>query len=114
MDRGDLTLAVAGALTLAVLVGWTLAWIAGRLNARRGDAGPSHELAVRLETAEAARRQAETRLGEVETDLGARLAEVESELAATLRQLDQARVQAEEVRAAYRAARLGDGLSREG
>lgn len=108
MDRGDLTLAVAAALTLAVLLGWTLAWIAGRLNARRGDAGPSRDLAARLETAEAARRQAETRLGEVETDLAARLADVEDDLAATTRQLDEARVQAEEVRAAYRAAMQGD------
>lgn len=98
MDRDDLTLAVAGALTLAVLLGWALGWIAARLNARRGDAGPSRELALRLETAEAARRQAE-----------ARLAWTEAELAATAGQLEQARLQAEEVRAAYRAAMQGDG-----
>ena len=104
MDRGDLTLAIAAALALAVLLGWVLAWISGRLNARRTGAGAGRDLAARLETAEAARRQAEARLGEVETDLGARLAEAQADLALTRRQRDEARFEAEEVRAAYREA----------
>lgn len=102
MDRSDLTLIVAGALATAVLLGWTLAWIAGRLNARGGDAAA--DLTAQLAAAETARREAVSRLGQVEAELGARLAEAETELAATLRQLDAARAQAEDVRAAYRSA----------
>lgn len=108
MDRTELTLAVAGALGAALLLGWILAWIAGRLNAPGGGDARVQDLAARLEAAEAGRRTAELRLSEVEADLTMRLAQAEAELASTLAHLEDARLQAEEVRAAYRASR-GDG-----
>jgi hypothetical protein len=104
MDRTELTLAVAAALVLAVLLGWVLAWIAGRLNVRGGDADAARALAQRLEAAETARRQAEARLGEVEADLRLRLAEVEADLDDALTRFDRERTASEEVRAAYRVA----------
>lgn len=112
MDRTELTMAVAGALGAALLLGWILAWIAGRLNAPgpRGADARARDLAARLEAAEAGRRSAETRLSEVEADLTMRLAQAEAELASTLAHLEDARVQAEEVRAAYRASRGGEDV----
>ncbi len=110
MDRTELTLAVAAALGTAMLLGWLLAWIAGWLNApKRGGDARVQDLAARLEAAEAGRRSAETRLSEVEADLSMRLAQSEAELASTLAHLEDARLRAEEVRAAYCAARSGDG-----
>ena len=93
MDRGDLTLAVAGALLRRCCWAGSSPGSPAKLNVRRGAGGPMSELVAQLGTEEAARRQAEARLSEVET-----------ELASVRRQLDQARDQAEEVRAAYRAA----------
>jgi hypothetical protein len=97
MDRTELTVGIAAALMLAVLTGWTLAWIAGRLNVRNGGA------------AEAARARAESRLAEVEGDLRQRLAETEAELAVALARLDREQAAADEVRAAWRAASPSQG-----
>jgi hypothetical protein len=101
LDRSELTFAIAAALVGAVLVGWILRWLFGRMNA----AGPRNAartagLAARLHAAEEAQLRAETRLAEVEGDL----AELQSELDAALAALARAQGQAEEVRAAYRRA----------
>lgn len=105
MDRGELTAAIAAALVGAVLLGWVLRWIYGRLNAaspRDGIRGA--EMAARLRAAEEARHRAEQRLTTVEGDLNARLSDREAELAATLASLAKAEAQADQVRAAYRTA----------
>jgi uncharacterized protein YPO0396 len=106
MDRGELTLAIAGALLAAVALGWTLAALTARLDTR----GPrntarTRDLAARLDAAEAARARAEARLAEVEDDFKARLAEMQADFDATLARLARAEAQTEEIRAAYRAAR---------
>lgn len=108
MDRGDLTLAIAAALAGAVLLGWLLAAITARLDARGPrNAARTRDLAERLDAAEAARQRAETRLAEVESDFRARLAEMQADLDATLARLAKAEAQAEDIRAAWRAARGG-------
>lgn len=104
MTRDELTLAIAGALTGAVLIGWVLHWIFARLS-RDGRARPDEasDLASRLVSAEAARDAAERRRDEAL----ARLAESEVERDAALRDRDAAQGQAEDVRRAYRAAMGG-------
>lgn len=113
MDHADLTLAVAGALIAAVLLGWLIGSIAGRLNGTgaRGLA-EARALADRAETAEAALRAAEAQLARVEADTAARLHEAEADLVAATAALDRERRQCDEIRAAYRAAmegRTGEG-----
>lgn len=76
MDRAELTLVVAGTLVAAVMLGWTLRWIFGRLTARQP--ATSVSLAARLGEAEAARRSAE-----------ADLAAARRELSDALRQRDE-------------------------
>lgn len=77
MDRAELTLIVAGALIAAMMLGWILRWMFGRLNSRDSASGVS--LAARLAEAEAARALAEGRLITAQEDL-----------ARTLRQRDEA------------------------
>lgn len=88
MDRTELTVAIAATLVGAVLLGWILAWIAGRLNARGPGDPETQGLIALLQAAEAR-----------EADLGARLDEAEAELAAALDRLNRERAQAEKVRA---------------
>ena len=64
MDRNELTLAIAGALVAAFLLGWMLRWAFGRLNA----AGPRNaartaDIAARLHAAEDAQHRAERAAG---------------------------------------------------
>ena len=105
MTRGQLTAAIAAVLLAAVLLGWTLRWIFGRIEGV-GPRGLAHnaDLAERLDAAEEARRRAEQRLAKVESDFKARLSDLETELASALESLGKAENQAEEVRAAYREA----------
>ena len=92
MDRTELTVAVAATLVGAVLLGWVLAWIAGRLNARGpGDPSETRNLVELLRASEAR-----------EADLGARLFEAEAELAAALDRLDRERARSEKAGAAHR------------
>lgn len=105
MNRSELTVAIAAVLIGAVLLGWILRWIFGRVEG----VGPkglarNADLAERLEAAEEARRRAEQRLSKVEADFKARQSDLETELASALESLAKAENQAEEVRAAYRAA----------
>ncbi len=94
MSRTELTFAVAATLIGAVLLGWLLAWITNRLNAREPeDLAKIDDLAQRLEAAEAR-----------EADLAARLDEAEAELAAALERLARERAYTEEIRVAYREA----------
>ena len=81
MDRNDLTLAIAGALIAAFLLGWMLRWAFARLNA----AGPRNaartaDLAARLHAAEDAPGPAERRLAEVEAEASRRVLELQSEV----------------------------------
>lgn len=108
MNRSELTLVIAGALVLALLIGWTLRWMLGRLDAAGpGNAARAADLAARLHDAEDARARAEARLAAVERDLTGRLAQLESELNAALDRLDTAQAQGDAIRAAYRETRDG-------
>ena len=103
MDRNDLTLAIAGALVAAFLLGWMLRWAFGRLNA----AGPRNaartaDLAAQLHAAEDAQHRAERRLAEVEAEASRRLVELQAELDDARATLEQSEAEAEDVRAAYR------------
>lgn len=109
MDHAELTLAIAGALAGAVALGWLLAVITARLDTRGPrNAARTRDLAQRLDAAEAARQRAETRLAEVEVDFQARLAEMQADLDETLARLARAETQAEDIRAAWRAARADE------
>ena len=103
MDRNDLTLAIAGALIAAFLLGWVLRWAFARLNA----AGPRNaartaDLAARLHAAEDGQARSERRLAEVEAEASRRVLELQSEVESAREALARAEEQAEEVRAAYR------------
>jgi hypothetical protein len=100
MDRTEVTLVVAGALVLAVLLGWVLRGIFRGLNAGGRRARGAADLADRLHRAE----ESEARLRTVERELTAELAEVRRELAESLRRLDAARAEVDEIREAYRQA----------
>ena len=84
MDRNELTMAVAGALVAAVMLGWLIGAIAARLGGRG---------AAALAAARARAQAAETRADAAEADCARRLAEVEADLA-------RARAEAEGLRAA--------------
>ena len=104
MDRNELTVAVAGALAGAFLLGWIFRWMFGRMNAH-GPHGVAHaEMARELQAAEEARHQADLRLRESEAAAARRIATIEAELALTREAFAGARAQADEVRAAYRQA----------
>ena len=107
MDRNELTMAVAGALFGAFLLGWILRWFFGRMNAR-GAHGATHsrdgERAARGRGGPPPRRAAPRRGG---GGSGAAVTEVEAELALTREAFAAAQAQADEVRAAYRRAMGG-------
>jgi hypothetical protein len=109
VNRGELTLAIAAALVGAVLLGWILRWMFARLNAGPRSVARTADLAARLHAAEDARAWAESRLAEVEADLGRRLAEAQADLAAAHDGRARAEAQAEEIRDAYRRALIQRG-----
>lgn len=84
MDRNELTMAVAGALIAAVLLGWLIGAIAARLGGRG---------AAALAAARAQAQAAEARAVAAEADCALRIAEVEADLA-------RARAEVEGLRAA--------------
>jgi len=109
LDRNELTLAIAGALVGAVLLGWVLRWIFDRMNR---SAGPrsirrTADMATRLHEAEASRDAAESEAARIEADLRGRLDQTRAELDAALQDAARANAQVEEIRAAYRVA-MGD------
>jgi sigma54-dependent transcription regulator len=107
MDRNELTMAVAGTLVGAFLLGWIFRWIYGRMNVH-GPHGASHgDMASELHAAEEARHRAELRLTEVEAAAARRVAKLDAELALTREAFAGAQAQAEEVRTAYRRAMGG-------
>jgi hypothetical protein len=103
MDRNELTLAIAGALVGAFLLGWILRWFFGRMNGS-GPRSPDRvaEIASELHRAEEARRRAEKQLAEMEGAAAHRIAELEAELTSAHADLSRAEAEAEEVRSAYR------------
>lgn len=102
MDREQLTMAVAGALLGAFLLGWITRWMFSRMNAH-GPQGVAHaEMARELHVAEQARHAAEQRAAEVEATAARRAAKLEAELALTREAFATAQAQAEGVRTAYR------------
>ncbi len=109
MDRNELTLAIAGALVAAALLGWILRWIFDRLNRSSGPRSirRTADMATRLHDAEAARDAAEAAAGRIEANLRGRLEQAQAELAAALQDAARANAQVEEIRAAYREA-MGD------
>jgi phage terminase Nu1 subunit (DNA packaging protein) len=103
MDRNDLTLAIAGALIAAFLLGWVLRWAFALLNA----AGPRNaartaDLVARLHAAEDGQVRAERRLAEVEAEASRRLLDLQGELEGARASLARSEAQAEDIRAAYR------------
>jgi hypothetical protein len=110
LDRSELTFAIATALVGAVLLGWILRWLFGRMNATGPrNAARTANLVSRLHAAEEAQFRAETRLAEVEADASQRLADLQAELDATLASLARAEAQTEEIRDAYRRALIDRG-----
>ena len=107
MDRNELTMAVAGALFAAFVLGWIFRWFFGRMNAHGAHGATHSEMAGELHAAEEARHRAERRLAAAEAAATARVAKVEAELALTREAFAGAQAQADEVRAAYRRARGG-------
>jgi hypothetical protein len=108
MDRSDLTLAIAGALLAAFLLGWTMRWAFSRLNtAGPRNAARTADLAARLHAAEDGQARAEARLAEVEAEASRRLSELQAELDTARAARDLSEAQTEEIRAAYRSA-LGE------
>lgn len=96
MDRSSLTLAVAGALVGAFLLGWILRWIFGRMNA---SGVMSAEVAARLHAAEEARHEAETLRDDIERVAAHRIADLQDELADCHAALETAREAADAARA---------------
>lgn len=108
MDRNELTLAIAGALVGAFLLGWVLRWFFGRLNAT----GPrsvtrTADLAAQLHAAEEAKGRAEWRAIEAEEEAARRVGELQAEVAAARAEVAKAEAATEEIRAAYRKALIG-------
>jgi hypothetical protein len=94
MDRNELTLAIAGALVAAFLLGWTFRWFFGRINARGPrNAARAADLAAQLHAAEDALHRAEARLARFEEAGAKRFAELQAEI-------DAARAEAAELRGA--------------
>ena len=105
MGRSDLTLAIAGALVGAFLLGWILRWFFGRMNA----SGPrsvaqTAQMAAQLHAAEDAQKRAEWRLAEAEGESALRVAELQAEVASGRDALARAEAQTEDIRSAYRKA----------
>jgi hypothetical protein len=112
MDRNDLTLAIAGTLVGAFLLGWTLRWLFGRINA----SGPrsmvrTADMAAQLHAAEDAQLRAERRLAEVEAEASRRFAELQSDLDDARAALLKSEAGSEDLRAAYRKTLTGPDLS---
>lgn len=108
MDRNELTLAVAGALVAAFLLGWILRWFFGRMNAQGPrNAARTADMAARLHAAEEAQHQAERALAEIEAAAARRIAGLEADLAAARGAVAHAEAQTEEIRGAYRQALIG-------
>jgi prophage endopeptidase len=108
MDRNELTLAIAGALVGAFLLGWVLRWFFGQMNA----AGPrsvvrTADMAAQLHAAEEAKARAEWRATEAEEEAGRRVAELQAEVTAARAEVAKAEAATEEIRAAYRKALIG-------
>ena len=108
MDRNELTLAIAGALIGAFVLGWVLRWIFGRMNT----AGPrsvvrTADMAAQLHAAEEAKGRAEWRAIEVEEEGRRRVAELQAEVEKARADVARAEAATEEIRAAYRKVRIG-------
>ena len=110
MDRNELTLAIAGALVGAFVLGWILRWFFGRLNAT----GPrsvarTADLAAQLHTAEEAKGRAEWRATEAEEEGARRVAELQAEVEKAREEVVRAETATEEIRGAYRRALIDRG-----
>ena len=111
MDRNELTLAIAGALVGAFLLGWVLRWFFGRLNAT----GPRNvaltaDLAAQMHAAEEAKGRAEWRAAEAEEEGARRVAELQKEVEKAREEVARAEATTEEIRAAYRKALIDRGV----
>lgn len=92
MDRNDLTLVAAVALMVALALGWVLRWIYSMLNPPPPPPPKADsEWAEYARACEAERDAAQTRLAEVESDLGNKLVQAQAELSAAMDGLGDAR-----------------------
>lgn len=100
MNRTELTILVAAAFLIAVLIGWTLRWFFTRLNQASlgGAATGSNDLAARLYAAEEARDQAITESDAKVREVQNKLVQTEAELAAAMEGLGDARRDADALR----------------
>jgi hypothetical protein len=110
MDRNELTLAIAGALVGAFLLGWMMRWFFGRLNAT----GPrsvvqTADLAAQLHAAEEARQRAEWRAAELEQESSREVEELRGEVDKARADVARAEAATEEIRNAYRKALIERG-----
>jgi hypothetical protein len=112
MTRIDLVLAILAILLAAMVSGWALHWLWGRLSRhRRGEIDHLHEMAERLHEVEFARDVAERKLAEVELASHTAIAEREAELEGAMDTIGGLRRQLAEWQSAYdalQAAKTGD------
>lgn len=110
MDRNELTLALAGALVAAFVLGWASRWFFGQLNAT----GPrsvarTADLAAQLHSAEEAKGRAEWRAIEAEEEGARRVGELQKEVEQAREEVVRAEAATEELRGAYRKALIDRG-----
>ena len=105
MDRTELTTAIAAALFLAVMLGWTLRWLFSLLNT----APPAERVDehAELEHARTAQTHAEAELASVQEELSRELMQTRAELEATMDGLRNARAHAAELQAELDRLRAG-------
>ncbi len=99
MNRTELTVLVASTFMVAILIGWILRWLYGRIGqAGLSTSGGSNDLAARLLAAEADRDAAFQDRDETVGDMKKRLVQTEAELKAAMEGLGDARRDADAIR----------------
>ena len=99
MNRTELTVLVAATFMVAILIGWILRWLYGRIGqAGLETSGGSNELASRLHAAEEARDAAYQDRDQTVGDMKKRLVQTEAELKAAMDGLGDARREADAIR----------------
>jgi len=99
MNRTELTVLVAATFMVAILIGWILRWLYGRIGqAGLSTGSASNELASRLHAAEEARDAAFKERDETLGEMKRKLVQTEAELSAAMDGLGTARRDADALR----------------
>lgn len=106
MNRTELTVLVAATFMVAILIGWALRWLYGRMGqAGLQTTGGSNDLAARLHAAEEARDAAYKDRDQTIGEMKKKLVQTEAELQAAMEGLGDARRDAEAMRREISEAR---------